>query len=268
MHPTLFTIGGLEIATYGVTFATGILVGVILSYRRASKEGIDPEMLLVAMIIGVIGLVLGSKIAHIIVTWDWYMAKPSRLWNLRRGHVYYGGYIGGILVPLIYLRIKKIPILKVLDIWMTYSMIGLGIHRTFGCPSAGCCFGKPTTLPWGITYPAGAPASEAYGLVPVHPTQIYEAILAFSIAGFLIWWRRDHKKVDGELLAIQMAVYATGRFLIEFVRGDSIRGLWGPLSTSQWVSLGTLIVIVPLVLYIRKKRALLRATGGKKAKKK
>jgi phosphatidylglycerol---prolipoprotein diacylglyceryl transferase len=256
MHPDLFHIGNFAVATYGVTFGLAIFVGVMLSYRRAGVEGMDQEKILTAMILGVVGIIVGSKLAHIAVTWDWYMAKPSRFYNLRRGHVYYGGYVGSVLLAVLYMRWKRQRVLAALDIWLTYSMVGLGFHRMIGCLSAGCCHGRPTTMPWGIVFPAASQPARAFGQVPLHPTQIYEALLAFFIVGFLLWWRTHRKKVDGELFLLQMTIYAAGRFVIEFYRGDLIRGMWGPLSTSQWFSLATLGVIVPLGLYLRKQRAL------------
>jgi len=254
MHPELFHIGKFVVPTYGFAFSFSISLGVILSYRRAKVEGINQERMLTAMLLGVIGIILMSKASHIITNWDWYVAKPKRFFDFRRGHVFYGGYIGGILLPFIYVKLVRERFLPMLDIWMTYTGLGLAIHRAIGCLGAGCCHGKPTDLPWGITYPPSAPASQEFGQVPVHPTQLYESALGLFIFFFLLYWRKRHRKVAGELFAWQAGIYAVGRFIIEFYRGDTDRGYYGPLSTSQWVGIAMLFVVGAMVLYIVRKR--------------
>lgn len=268
MHPELFRIGKLVIPTYGFVFSLSLTIGILLSYRRAKVEGINQERILTAMLLGVVGIILGSKTMHIIVSWDWYIEKPVRFLNFRSGHVFYGGYIGGLLLPFIYLRFIKERYLPILDIWMTYTGLSVAIHRAFGCLNAGCCYGKPTGLPWGITFPESAAASRAYGQVPVHPTQLYESALCLFSFLFLLYWRKHHKKVAGELFAWQLGIYAVGRFIIEFYRGDVERGFYGPLSTSQWISIGALFVVGVMVVYILRKRKELAVASASKSVKK
>lgn len=254
MYPELFHIGDITIPTYGFMFSFSIMLGVILVYRRAFVEGIDENRFLILVLLGIVGIVLGSKVAHIVINWDWYWSNPKRFLNLRVGHIYYGGFIFGLGLPWLYSRFIKEPFLKIVDIWMTYTSLGLGLHRAFGCTSAGCCFGKPTDLPWGITFPIAAPSYKYYGEVALHPTQIYEAILCFIIFGTLLYWRNNRRKYYGELVTLYIAIYAVGRFIIEFFRGDKIRGFYGPLSTSQWISIAMAVVVIILVAFIRKNK--------------
>lgn len=263
MHPTLFQIGSFSIPTYGVAFAGSLALGIILAYRRARVEGINEDHFLMAVFLAVLGIVIGSKVAHIFTRWDWYLDEPMRLLNFRRGHVFYGGYIGGLTFPLLYIHfVAKESILKIIDIWMTYTGLGLAVHRAIGCWGAGCCYGRPTTMPWGITYPPDAAASRYYGHVAVHPTPYYEALLALTIFFTVLWWRKHKRQVYGELLAVEMILYAVGRFVIEFFRGDKIRGIYGPLSTSQWVSIAMVGIFAALVFYIVRQRRLIKE--GKK----
>lgn len=254
MHPILFQIGSYSVPTYGVVFSTSILIALILCVRRARVDELDDEKFIIAATLGVLGILVGSKLMHIIVSWEFYAGDLKRLLDFRKGHIYYGGYFGGVIIPLIYLYRKKEPIFRHADIWLTYSSLGLAIHRAFGCIGAGCCFGKPTAMPWGIVFPAGAKASIAYGPVPVHPTQLYESLLSLSIFLFLLYWRKYRQKVPGELFTFQITFYLIGRFVIEFFRGDKIRGFYGPLSTSQWVSIGLVALSAGLWWYIYKTR--------------
>lgn len=254
MHPELFHIGKFAIPTYGFAFSLSLMVGIILCYRRGNIEGINDERHLVAILLGITGIVVISKLFHVIISWDWYAEHPRRIFDLRRGHVFYGGYIGGILLPFIYIKLVREKFLPMLDIWLTYTGLGVAIHRAIGCLNAGCCHGKPTDMPWGITFPAEAAASKAYGEISVHPTQLYESALCLLSFLFLLYWRKHHRKVAGELFAWQLAIYAVGRFIIEFYRGDVERGFYGPLSTSQWLSIGALFVVGAMVIYIVRKR--------------
>ena len=262
MHPELFQIFGKTIPTYGAAYASAILICVLLGLRRVNKEGIKEERFLKAILIAIVGIMVMSKGFHVAISWDWYMENPKRFLNFRIGHVFYGGYIGACLFPLVYLKAIKEPYLPIVDICATYMPLGLAWHRALGCFGAGCCYGRPTELPWGVTFPKGAPASELYGLVAVHPTQFYEALMALGMFGIMLYWRKNVRKIPGELITLQVALYAVGRFAIEFVRGDIKRGFLGSLSTSQWVSIGMLVGAGLLTAYILKKRKELETKAG------
>jgi len=254
MHPELLHIGNFTMPTYGAAYSFSVMLGITLSYLRAQKEGINEMRFLQAMFLAMLGMIFISKGMHIVTHWSYYMDHPSQMLNLRKGHIFYGGYIGAILVPGLFLKIVKEPILPIIDLPATYMPLGLAIHRSFGCLMAGCCFGKPTDLPWGIVFPPEAPASEMYGAVPVHPSQLYEALLALAIFAALLYWRKYKRKVAGELITLQVALYAVGRFVLEFWRGDVKRGFYGPLSTSQWVSVAMLAIAAALTVYIVRER--------------
>lgn len=240
MHPVLFEIFGRQVATYGVAFSLSLIISSLLAFRMARKDGVNEDHFLTALLLGLLGIVFVSKGMHIALNLSEYMQNPKSIYDIRSGHIFYGGYIGSILFPWIYTRIAKVRFFPILDACATYMPLGLAIHRTFGCTMAGCCYGKPTGLPWGITYPIDAPASIQYGQVPVHPAQIYEAIIALCIFAILLVWKRYGRKVAGELITLQIFLYAIGRFVIEILRGDTARGIFGSMSTSQWVSIGML----------------------------
>jgi phosphatidylglycerol:prolipoprotein diacylglycerol transferase len=192
----------------------------------------------------------------VVTQFDWYLERPKRLLDFRTGHVFYGGYIGSITFPLIYTVLAKVRFRPILDITATYMPLALAIHRSFGCFNAGCCFGRPTDVPWAVTFPAGSLAAEVYGVVPAHPTQLYEAGAGLVMFAFLLYWRKHYYRVAGELFALQVALYAVARFVIEFYRGDVDRGGLGGLSTSQWVSVGMLgLAAIFAAQAVRERRA-------------
>ncbi len=264
MHPILFNIPWINqpVYTYGFAFATAILIGVFFSARRIEKEGGNVDHYLMAMIFAIAGVLVMSKVMHILVTWSDYRENPELLWNCRRGHVFYGGYFGAILFPFIYVKIVREKYLPFLDAAATYMPLGLAWHRALGCFNAGCCHGKPTDLSWGVVFPEDSFADKLYHGLAVHPTQLYEAGAALIIFGILMYWRKYRRRVPGEIITLQIGLYAIARFVIEFYRGDTVRGFFWMLSTSQWISVGMLaIALVGALLLWRARRRLTTATS-------
>lgn len=162
------------------------------------------------------------------------------------GLAYYGGLLVGTAAALWVLRRDKLPLLRVMDVTMIGVAMGLFFGR-IGCFLAGCCFGTVTDHPPGVAFPEWSPASEAQfrdgqlahpGMVslPVHPTQLYEAVGCLVISVALSQWAPRHQRFHGQTTLLFLLSYAALRFGIEFVRADD-RGIFFGLSTSQWLSL-------------------------------
>jgi phosphatidylglycerol---prolipoprotein diacylglyceryl transferase len=161
------------------------------------------------------------------------------------GLTFYGGLIAATATAVWLFRRDGLPLWKGVDMGGMMVPIGLGLGRV-GCLMAGCCFGKTCTLPWALHFPARSPASDwqyragllttpALPALPVHPTQIYEAVAALGIASFLILYLQARKRYDGQLFVAFLGLYGVARFGLEWLRSDD-RGGW-LLSTSQWTSL-------------------------------
>ncbi len=151
------------------------------------------------------------------------------------GFVFYGGFIGGLLFIAAYKLIDKKFNFKILWAMIPSIAFGHGIGR-LGCLLAGCCFGKPTDLFWGIYL------HNHYR----HPTQLLEALSLLLLGIYLL----KSKKNKFILLSHYLISYGVVRIIIESLRGDSIRGLWGPFSPSQWISillisLGLSFILLP-----------------------
>ncbi|MEM1029412.1 MAG: prolipoprotein diacylglyceryl transferase [Myxococcota bacterium] len=176
------------------------------------------------------------------------------------GLVYYGGLVFAAVGGILLLRRDRFPVLKACDMSSVGIALGLGFGR-IGCLLAGCCFGSVSHHDHALAFPPGSPASDAQfklGLLdtnaieslPVHPTQAMESVMSFAVAGFLLLYVQGRKRYDGEVTVWFLALYAIGRFAIEFLRADA-RGSAGGLSTSQII--GLLLVGLAIVLHRRLK---------------
>ncbi len=243
MHPILFEIGGFPVYTYGVLLAAAYLLGLQFALMRSRRLGLDPNRVMDLGIWVIVSALVGAKLLLLIVDFDTFSRSPRELMTLvRSGGVFYGGLIAAVGVALWYLRRHRMPMWTVTDVFAPGIALGHVVGR-MGCLFAGCCFGKPTTLPWGITF-TDRYAAENVGTplnIPLHPTQLYEAGAELLILGFLLLLERRGRAFPGRTFWSYMLFYGVSRFVIEFFRGDT-RGMIGPLSTSQFVS----ILIVPL----------------------
>ena len=178
------------------------------------------------------------------------MADPGFILDtLPDGFVVYGGILGGILAGWIYCKSKKVDFWKYFDLVMPSVALAQGFGR-IGCLLAGCCYGKETDSIFAITFHE---SEFAPNNVPLIPTEIYSSVLDFAHFALLLFIA-SRKKKDGQVAACYLIFYSIGRFILEFFRGDLIRGSVGVLSTSQFISLFTGAAgIMILILRSRKK---------------
>jgi phosphatidylglycerol---prolipoprotein diacylglyceryl transferase len=251
MYPKLFDLGPLTVYTYGVLLAAAYLLGLKLAMVRAAKRGLDANRVLDLGIYIIISALIGAKLLLLVTDFRAYMANPRELLTIvRSGGVFYGGLILAVVVALIYIRRIGLPLWTTCDVFAPGIALGHVVGR-FGCLFAGCCYGRPTTLPWGITFTdrfalenVGTPLN-----VPLHPTQIYEAGAEFLILMILLFTERKGRPFAGRTFWIYMLLYAISRFIIEFFRGDE-RGNVGMFSTSQFISLLLAPLAVVMLAYL------------------
>ncbi len=165
------------------------------------------------------------------------------------GMTYYGGLLLAMAFGIRYLRKHQIPVWRVGDLAGMGIPLGVGIGR-LGCFLAGCCYGGTADVPWAVSFPNGSAAWKDHfdqhlvgatdGSLPVHPTQLYEAALCFSVFLFGRWWFHRKRTFDGEIFWLTVLMYAAGRFAIERIRGDE-RGVLLGLAPSETISLGLLV---------------------------
>lgn len=232
MHPILVKIGSLKIYSYGVFVAIGFLAAIAVSARELARKGLDREPFYDMAFWLVIAAIVGARLFHVLVYWPYYAANPSeiyRLWN--GGLVFYGGLLAALTACLVFLRRRGLPFLPVADAAALGIPLGLAFGR-IGCTLAGCCYGKPTAVAWGIVF--SDPASLAPLHVPLHPTQPYESLAGFAIYGILAA-TRDRFVTPGMRFWTMLVLYGAARSFLEIFRDDP-RGFVGPFSESQVVS--------------------------------
>ena len=267
MHPILFEIGGFPVYTYGVLLAAAYLLGLQFALMRARSRGLDPNRVMDLGIWIIVSALAGAKLLLLFVEWDTYTSSPSELLTLvRSGGVFYGGLIAAVAVALWYLRRHRMPIWHVTDAFAPGIALGHVIGR-LGCLFAGCCFGKPTTVAWAITFHneyaarnVGTPLN-----VPLHPTQLYEAGAELLILVFLLATERRGRPFPGRTFWGYMLLYGISRFIIEFFRGDA-RGTIGIFSTSQFVSLLIIPLSIIMLLVLARRLAPEPTAAAKRAR--
>lgn len=244
MKNELFSIGPFTVYGYGLMIAIGIIAAYLTGEYRAKKHNLDSDQIFSIVIWAVVGGLLGAKILYIITQIKEIAANPRLLLDVTDGFVVYGGIIGGILAAMIYCRVKKLPFLKYFDLLMPSVALAQGFGR-IGCFLAGCCYGKETENAIGIVFHDSAYAPNGASLLP---TQLISSGLNFLHCLLLIWLTKK-KKGDGQIAGLYLVLYSVGRFILEFFRGDLIRGSVGELSTSQFIAIfvclaGVILIVV------------------------
>lgn len=256
MHPILFEIGGWPVYSYGVLLAAAYLIGLQLGVVRARRAGLDPARVMDLGIYLIIAALVGAKLMLIAVDWEYFRSQPRELLSLvRAGGVFYGGLIAAVAVGLWLVRRYKLPPWTTADLMAPGIALGHVVGR-FGCLLAGCCYGRPTDVPWAVTFtdPLAAANVGTPLQIPLHPTQLYDAGAELLILALLLSTERKGRPFAGRTFWAYMLLYGVSRFIIEFYRGDISRGtVMGSLSTSQFVSLLLVPVSILMLMYLRRR---------------
>src|SRR5216117_3788848 len=251
MYPRLFELGPVTIYTYGVLLAAAYLLGLKLAMVRAQARGLDAARVLDLGIYIIISALIGAKLLLIVTDFRTFQADPKELLTLARsGGVFYGGLILAVIVAVWYIRRAGLPLWTTCDAFAPGIALGHVVGR-FGCFFAGCCYGKPTTVPWAITFTdpfAAANVGTPLG-VPLHPTHLYEAGAELLILMLLLVTERKGRPFAGRTFWLYMLLYAISRFIIEYFRGDE-RGTVFMFSTSQFISLLLAPLAVAMLVYL------------------
>src|SRR5215218_5095592 len=258
MYPEIIRIGSFPINTYGVFLAVAFLCAILITVRLAQRDGLPAEKIYDLCLWMLLAALIGSKIL-MLFTEPEYRDNPAQLFSLdflRSGGVFYGGLLGAVLAGYFLMKRYKLPWWKTADACAP----GIAIANFFGrqgCFAAGCCWGKPTSLPWGVKFTeAGHQITGVPTDVYLHPTQLYESFAMLLVFLFLLWLHK-RKRFTGQVILAYALCYSVIRFAIEFVRDDPRGDVFGltsltGLSTSQLISL--VIGIAALILLILRRR--------------
>ena len=191
MYPILIEIGNFKIYTYGVFIAIAFILSAEYVARISHEIGIKSHEILDVILWVLAGGVIGTRIAYIIMNIGDYVKDPIKIFKIWEGGLaWYGGVILSIILVYVWTKRAKKSFWRVGDLVSLAVILGLSIGR-WGCFSAGCCYGKPTEFPTGVIFKS--PLSLSITGVPIHPTQIYEALgmfFTFAFArGIMVGWR-------------------------------------------------------------------------------
>jgi phosphatidylglycerol---prolipoprotein diacylglyceryl transferase len=253
MIQELFRIGPISISPFGVLLALAFTAAYFqlrwgLRWTGAGGEEDASAMVLAAGLGGIVG----AKVYYAILYKDWHLLFD------RFGLVWYGGFILGAVAVLWTMRRRRLPAWLTADAAAPALALGYAVGR-IGCFLVGDDYGRPTTLPWGVRFPHGLPPTDAGTLrtefnlqipadVPddrvlaVHPTQLYETLLALGIWGVGLWLARRGAK-PGTVTMVTVALLAVERFGVEILRAKDDRFL-GPFTLAQMWSVAALVVVL------------------------
>lgn len=235
------------IPSYWLMCICGLLASCVLLYARRRRFGIASDDTLHIVLLGAIGAIIGAKALYFLVIApklirlvpqiDWSYQTLEML--LSGGYVFYGGLFGGLLAAVSYCRRYRISLRAAADFYAPALPL-FHVFGRIGCFLAGCCWG--IEAPWGVVYTHSLAAPNGVTLFPV---QLTEAVCNLAICMVLLLRERrlSGRQPTGGALLLYAALYACVRFLLEFWRGDAVRGHFLFFSTSQWISVLILFVI-------------------------
>lgn len=245
MKPILLSLGPLSIYAWGTMLSIAVILGVIGARKLAVRAGIEPDRILDLAIWLVVAGLLGSRLFYaLFYDWSYYAAHPLDFFNLTQpGLVFYGGLIGGIAAGGWYVYRHKLSFWNLADVVTPFLALGYGIVR-IGCFLNGCCYGKPTDLPWGVLFPG-------IWEIPRHPTQLYSTGFALILFGITLWLFY-HRRFTGQVFLVYLMLYALTRSIVEVFRENLL--VLGPITIAQLVSFVLFIAALAIYIYRQGKR--------------
>jgi len=223
-----------------------------LALKYTPKSLVSKQDILNFCLILMASLLVGTKLTDMIIHGDFSpqaWVNLLKFWQLG-SFSFFPAVLLAIILIYSYCRLKSIPFLRTMDYLLPFAILGIAIQRTFGCFLAGCCYGKPTRLPWGIIFPATSRAGRHFPGIPLHPTQLYYGIVAGLIVIFLVWHKKTSRK-DGEITAIGLMMLATSYFFITFFRGDiTADQVIFHLSRSQYFALALFLASLSIFILL------------------
>ncbi|MBI5623902.1 MAG: prolipoprotein diacylglyceryl transferase [Elusimicrobia bacterium] len=266
MFPVILELGPLRIPAYGFFVALGYLTAILWLRSRKAAMGLDEDRFWF-LIYGVFfGALAGGKLMFLAVEHRRLLSGELHFFSdLRYGFVFFGGFFGACLAGFWCCRRKGVAFLEAADFFAPALALGHAVGR-LGCLASGCCHGRPTTLPWGLSmggHPLCTTPHELWG-VPLHPAQLYEALGNAAIALVLVKAVLPRVRSGpgpgrwpaGSAFLAYLAAYSCLRFGVEAFRGDDRGMSWG-LSVAQWTAGACLIAAVAAGALLR------RNTGGR-----
>ncbi len=242
----------MNFSAYGLLFALGIAISAIVAILICKKRNIERYEIVYSGVFTMAGAVIGAKLFFLLVSIKLIIeTKPGIFDLIRGGFVFYGGLVGGMAGLFIYVKKYKLDAKDFFDIFATVTPLGHALGRV-GCFFGGCCYGIPHEGFPSYTY-ASATGNAPVG-VSLLPIQLIEAGCLFLLFITELFVFIANKGKKGTESLIYITAYPTIRFVTELFRGDIERGVFGLLSTSQWISLILIFCVIVYEIIMRRRR--------------
>jgi phosphatidylglycerol:prolipoprotein diacylglycerol transferase len=256
VHPELLHWGWLQIRSYGVMLALAFLVGTLLALREARRLTLDEDKVVNVILVVLVASVLGARALYVLE----HVGEFRRQWTgvlaiWQGGLTLYGGVVAGTAAGLWSARRMGLPMWSLADALTPSVALGTMFGR-IGCFLNGCCYGRPTTLPWGVRFPADSFAALEFGDVNVHPSQLYFALAGLVL--FLVTWAaRTRVRVAGTLFWSFLAAFALIRIPLDMTRSyepESVLAHAGgiPITESQLTSVALALFSILMLLRLQR----------------
>jgi len=216
VNPAIFTIGSFEVRYYGISWALSIVIGLYIFSKILKREKLNEKLLDSMFWYVVICLIVGARLGHcLFYAPEYYLTHPLEILNLREGGLASHGAALGMLLGLwLFSRKNKMPYMWSLDrIGIAVAIGGAAVR--LGNLMNSEIYGTQTDLPWGFIFVQNGE------VLPMHPTQIYEALAYLALFFLLLWmyFKKDYaRKIPGLMFGVFLIILFAARFLIEYVK--------------------------------------------------
>jgi phosphatidylglycerol:prolipoprotein diacylglycerol transferase len=249
INPVLIKLGPFQVGWYGLMYVFGFIASYLLVRYQMEKKalGISREEVDNLFVYLMLGLISGGRLGYVLFyDLPLYLKDPLEIFAIWHGGMsFHGGLLGVLIVGIIFCWRHKRSFWKIADLFIVTAPIGLGLGR-IGNFINGELYGRVTNVPWGMIFPKG-------GLLPRHPSQLYESALEGGVLFIILWLLKDKKLPSGGLLAIFLFAYGIFRFFVEFFRepDQQLGFILGPLTMGQLLSALMVISGIILFFYLR-----------------
>lgn len=252
MNPIAFQIGNFEVRWYGILIAFGVIVAILLASYNCKKKDVNFDIILDGFFVAFPAAIIGARAYYVIFEIQNYKDNIIDIFNIRKGGLaIHGGLIGAFLAVYIYSKIKKIKILKYLDIAAPSIILAQAIGR-WGNFMNSEAHGGEVSYEFISQFPSFIQKGMNIGEVYYNPTFLYESIWNLIVCVILlIILYKKHNNHDGIVIASYMILYSLGRVFIEGLRTDSL--MIGSIRIAQLISITGIIVGIAIVSYIKRK---------------
>lgn len=256
LDPIAFSLGPLVVRWYGLAYVLGFVCAAAIIYFVAKrwKLGMSEDNLLTLMVCAIVGVVLGARIGYVLFYGDgYYLSHPLEILAFNQGGMsFHGGLVGLLIGGAVAARMTRIPFLTLADLGSIAAPIGLFFGRCANFVN-GELWGAPTDGPLGVVFGGAA------GMMPRHPSQLYEAVLEGLVIVCVLFAlsRKRPPRPQGTFLGAFLVLYGIFRFLIEFVREPDVQlgYLWGGwLTMGQVLSAPLIVAGIALLIYAARTR--------------